>query len=442
MHEKIFAMQIIKHDADSIARIAAAMFAIESGGAHGKGVEITIPPLTTAGVAYTVNFRPTVGLILYTAGRGFSADKLASDLRAAIDQLGIAHLKGFRATDVTPCATLLKDVAVVPTTIVRGRDDAKNDDSPPFARQFIVEPVNARALPSYKSTGAAFTWHIMSSIAAMVDAKCSSMRAFNAHHASVIYDFGDFLPAGPVSEIKATDVAIPAAPTEIVDALGNQHRWFTALNGIVVMDDGSITVTGSAEFTTIPRAQLPAEFKEWKELRTINSELDYPHCLTCEAPLSGDIVVIMRPKQPEPRMDLFAYNQRIPVGADLVGDRGAAMCQYCFCSMKNDTQREFAFTAVRSRFPRTQVEAFADCPAYAKFLPLITAGPAVRVERLNAFVVGGKFVLAEESVVPFQTAWLGIPALAALKLPIVVCNSLAVRKELVAAAGARPAGRG
>lgn len=447
-------MQVIKHEPTAVARIAACMYNFETGRKHfdEKGNKIptigkrphapfpviTIPSKTTKGKDITVQYRPTVGIVFYTAGPGFDPMKLAFDLRTELAKFNTngdhcAHLGGFRATDVSPCTTLRKNIPISDGTVIT-QSGAQQILRQTITRQIIIKSVDDLQLPSYISKQSAFTWVIMNA-GGIVNVGCYNMITFNALSASVIYDHADAISGDSVKVLlTASDIKASPVPENIKKALtvvGN--GWFMApqnphVGVLIEAKTGEISIVGNRSTLGGGRTFcLPSTFRKWDDLKTTNRDFNELNCGFCHIPLANDVIVVMQPLQHEPNTvnDIYGFTH-YPPGSKIIGDRGFAVCLFCYISLPTCIVSHLRCDIIHSRIERTQIEAFKGNTTWEKFIPLISE-KAVRIKNLDCFIVGGKFILASDSVITRQFVELGYADIISHKLPIITFGSIAVR---------------
>ena len=202
-------MKIVKPFDGALAaerRLISIMLCLEHGAAafgpdmaplprpHAPWPVVTVPPVTARGLPTEVHYRPTVGVVFYTASEGFDIKQFVHRVSAALGAAGNAHLKTHRAAAVTPAITIRHASRAIDGHVVIGpkkcfRKPAAScvgDHYP--ARILMWTPPADRALPPHYSIRAAFTWVFMPVTAALDVTPLYGMAEVNALISSAFYD--------------------------------------------------------------------------------------------------------------------------------------------------------------------------------------------------------------------------------------------------------------
>ena len=432
-------IKITKTTAEAERRIAAIMYCMEQGARivddegkelkapHAPFPEIKMNSKTDQGHAVKISYKPTVGIIFYSAGPGFSPRALAERLREAMRAYGDAHLLTHKPVAVTPCATLRHRPHVIAGTEVIGprlpykkRDEAEIG----IARTILFTPIDYCDHPYHISLRSAFTWIIMNGAAA-IDLQCLSMPEFNASVASVFYDAAGIISLddnAEVPRVEPSDVVLPGLPDEIKNALAEPDRpdpYIPQEAILIQRNTGAMIIVGDNATLTVRRPpQMPQTEEKWGASKNVHVDLKNMSCISCKAPLWGEVVLIKAPKEPQRTTDVDGWlpNLYLNPGADILGGRAVAICRFCYRILPACVPAHLRSSLVRSRIYRTQDVALKGTHL-EHMIPLVTAGRATPVpDVMGAFSVGEKFVIAPPAK---RFMEIGCPILMGTKLPVI-----------------------
>ena len=114
-------MRIVRPTDGALAaerRLASVMLCLEAGALafgpdlaprpppHEPWPAIPVRPVTARGLPVTVTYRPTVGIVFYTASQAFRIAELVRRLQALLDAAPDGHLMGRHAIAATPFTVL------------------------------------------------------------------------------------------------------------------------------------------------------------------------------------------------------------------------------------------------------------------------------------------------------------------------------------------------
>jgi hypothetical protein len=444
---------------------------------------VKLRPITAKGVPYAVHYRPTVGVVFYTLAPGSHVADLVGRLSAQLERAGDAHLRAYRAVAATPATVLRHKGRIAGGHVIVG---PRKCYKKPVAEKSVLP---ARLLqwthpdddepPPHYSIRAAFTWVFMPVTAALAigEGGFDSMPAVNATLSAVFYDEARIcnIPDGgevsPLTIGNFEGVGLP--PFLLPPAGGVPTRSPLRARGGALLGarsgallgarGGALLVDGAGRLTYIGRLlnlhlktgrgvwppgrnvlQLPAE--AWAPETILlpagggfaNAKSRGFQCVSCMAPLGGEVVVIRAPRAPATgqHREWFYY----PVGsnAPLIGGAlaggGLLLCAFCWNALESPACLSVHMGArvTHTVLPFSQAEAAAACPGYEPLAPLLagTALPLAGAE--GAFVVktpdggpggGASVILACEKLGRYPA--LTHPAVAAAKLGVVSGVALA-----------------
>lgn len=445
-------IKVTKSTVDAERRLAAIMYCMERGercldddgkelkAPFAKFPQYTLPTKTDPGIPIKVAYKPSVGVIFYSAGAGFSPRALAERLREAMDAHGDAHLRTHRVVAVTPSATLRHKPAVVTgTEVAMGEpfwkksaafDGQVGDAS---ARLILVTREDYCKTPPHVSFRSSFTWIIMNGATA-IGMKLIDLDQVNATVASIFYDSAGILVEKiadntEIMSLKLADFNLPVLPTALAEVSQPSRGMMQGEPRAAIMIDqraalivdqraGTITVAPSTILGQRRPTPLPREEKKWGTFPTTNADLDDMTCFLCHFPLFGTVVIMQGACEPADGDTVDGCPPKhLLANARILGNRGAAICQFCAAAIPNCARRHIKCTTFRSKIEKTQAEALKGT-RFECLIPIITGGAPVAIAGVpGAFTVGGEFVLKPGAHTPLIE--IGSSILMALGLPIV-----------------------
>lgn len=439
-------MKIVKPFDGAVAaerRLVSIMLCIEHGAAafgpdmaplpppHRPWPVISVPPVTTRGLATTVHYRPTVGVVFYTAGEGFDVKQLVTRVSAALAKVSDAHLKTHRATATTPAVVVRHANRVAGGNLVVGpkkcfrKPAGAAADYP--ARLLMWTPPADRDLPPHYSIRAAFTWVFMPITAALDVRTFASMSEVNALVASAFYDGAMISRHADGSEIfkmAIEDFDFPRAPESVgAEPAGPKGK------GALFVHPGTARVEYVGCHTNLacrqgrPFAQLPA--RPWNPDDLVLRAPGRFQCCCCDAPAAGDALVLFGLRVPASHGHrewfMFASRQGSPILHGENENKGLLLCVRCWDALESPAciATHMAGRVERTVVPLTQAQACASIPEYRDLAPILDGVVSPVPNIAGAFTVQtaqGSVVLAGAMLGPYPA--LVVPEVSALRLPV------------------------
>lgn len=469
-------------DADGGAerRLVAEMLCLEHGARavgpdlqplpapHEPWPVVKLRPITAKGVPYAVHYRPTVGVVFYTLAPGSRVADLVGRLSAQLERAGDAHLRAYRAVAATPATVLRHKGRVAGGHVIVGprkcykKPVVKKADLP--ARLLQWTPPDDDEPPPHYSIRAAFTWVFMPVTAALAigEGDFDSMPAVNATLSAVFYDearicnIPDGGEASPLAIGNFEGIGLPpfllppagAAPASAVPTrLGPR-------GGAVLLDGaGRLTYVGRLLNLHLKAGrgvwppgrnvlQLPAE--AWAPETILlpgglaNAKSRDFQCVSCMAPLGGEVVVIRAPRAPATGQHREWFycpvGSNVPLIGGALADGALLLCAFCWNALESPACLSVHMGArvTHTVLPFSQAEAAAACPGYEPLAPLLAGTAAPLAGAPGAFVVktpdggpggGASVILACEKLGRYPA--ITHPAVAAAKLGVVTGVALA-----------------
>jgi hypothetical protein len=425
-------------------RLAALMLNLEHGcWAYGPNLEplpgphepwpvVPLPPVTAQGVGVVAHYRPTVGLVYYTASDALRLPALLGRLAALLGGTE-EHLKGYRAVAATPMTVLRHKGRVAGGTRVSRQRWPFSPPAPSGglpARLLVCAPaVRDPAPPPHFSVRAAFTWLFVPVTAAFAIRGVGTMAAFNALVASLLYDAGQFArlaDGADYASLAPGDFDLPALPPFLgAPAEGPGAAWWSPPAALAPVVAGS----GRGVLIVAPAAWLAAEGLEWGETsqgpaprdpsrlclayagrppcrcvrcgaRRAQAAGGYAglpwapwdaaavvargpgqfQCCVCDAPVGGEAVLLRDPRAIAPGEPCHPGpgEGRAALAAPLLratarGSGCLLLCRLCWASLEpaGCLARHMGRPPARVAVPCTQAEACAACPGYRGLAPLL-----------------------------------------------------------------------
>lgn len=470
-------MRVIKPTDGVIAaerRLVAAMLCMEHAAlAYGPDLvlrpaphepwpTVQVRPLTAKGLPIAVHYRPTVGVVFYTAGQAFQVGQLVNRLSQLLDTVPEDHLRAYRAVAATPSSTLRHKGRVSGGNLVVGprkcykKAVAEKAGLP--ARLLLWTPESDTELPPHYSIRAAFTWVFMPVTAALALTGFDSMAAVNAMVASIFYDAGmvsRLADGADFYRLTLDDFDFPRLPAFLAPPAPEAATIVTpvglgAASGALVVTppgadgrDGTLAYVGQHLCLRANPQRghgLPAFMQlapaPWDPETLLTRGPDQYQCCACEAPIGGDAVVIQGPKAPTTNQHREWYWCSTPPGTPLLrGDgKGLLLCLACWNALESPDclSRHMGARVSRTTVPFTQAQVCAVCPGYEGLAPLLAGAVRPVQGVVGAYAVttradgpggGVVVVLAGEKLGQFPA--LTVPDIAALRLPVVASLRLA-----------------
>ncbi len=465
-------MRIVKPSDGTVAaerRLAARMLCLEHGEeAYGPDLvlrpaprepcpTITVRPLTDKGLPVVVHYRPTVGVIFYTAGEAFAIRDFVGRISALLNSVSEDHLKGYRAVAASPSTVLRHKGRVNGGNLIVGprkcfkKSVAEKSGLP--GRILMWPPEGEDDPPPHYSIRAAFTWVFLPVTAALSLTGSEMLEpVVNALVASVFYD-GAMLSrlSEDVDFFRLTlgDFVFPSLPAFLAPPAAPTHRELASIgatglgrpSGALVVTRpsadcpaGSLVYVGSSLclHSGMPRAHGQLPVAPWDPDSIIVRGPGQFQCCFCEAPVGGSVILVGEPLVPRPNHHRELIYSFLPTGTPLLQGGSAGknllLCLYCWNALEMPEclavhmQARVAQTAC----PLTQAAVCAVCPGYEGLAPLLTAAIAPVEGVPQAFVAktrddgpgaGASLVLAGEKLGRYPA--LTTPGVAALGLPVV-----------------------
>jgi len=458
-------MIILRPGDDDVARIAALMLNFEHGalvrGANGEELPpphkpfpiVELSSITDDGLPTTIHYKPTVGVIFYTAARGFNVETLAEELSNHLEAAGDDHLRGYRTVAATPSTVMRHKARVVGGHVLKGpracyRNSRTTTDPLP-SRLFNWVPPDANGmLPLHYSIRAAFTWVFMPITHAIKVERFNTMSQVNAMMSSILYDAGNICiheDHTEIRKVKDSDFVCYDPPQTLARVW---HRCGTMLNstsavlivdpavGVMEISGTSSTLFGTRASQTALSHNSPTErvpwtsqqgeplkFEPWEGINL--HEEDGAHtCVFCEIPASDNMVVIRGGIVPAAGVHReWEFNQLNP-GEPLFSpgdhEKGRLLCCRCWNSLSSSScitthlNAQLSYTTV----PMNQARAFADHPRYSAIGRLLEG--TIRPSEINgAFILtidGEEAVLCAKKLGNYPR--LTCPGISELQLPV------------------------
>jgi hypothetical protein len=445
--------------AEAERRVALEMLCLEHGARavgpdlgllpppHAPWPTVDLPPVTGKGAACQVLYRPTVGLVYYTLAPGDTLDgcvaRLAAELEGA--PCGDAHLRAARAAAATPATVLRHAGRVVGGhAFAAGRQQYKMRLAADKAgampsRLFQWTPEGVSIPPEHYSIRAAFTWVFMPATAALEVCAdgFSSMAAVNAALASIYYDGAGLcaLPDGAVTfrltpgDFKAIELLAGPRGADILPHGGALLVTPGGALAFVGRDTCLQAPVGGRRPTWPPGQTMAALAAEpWAPAglllrggaRATAASRDF-RCLSCDAPLGGEVVVVRAPRAPAANYHREWYNCDGCAAGDALlasDDGGLLLCAHCWDGLEPCLAEHLRARLSRTTIPYAQAEAAA-AQGYAT-LAEILGGRATPLAP-GAYVVapahGAPYVLASEKLGRYPAV--ACPAVAAAGLAVI-----------------------
>lgn len=452
-------------------RLAARMLCLEHGAiSHGADLApkppphepypvVELPPCTKQGLPILAHYRPTVGVVFYTAGEGFVIREFVESLSALLAGAGEEHLKGARAVAASPSAVLRHRGRVRGGHLLVGPRKCSRKPPPPPetggypARLLQWTPPSSLRLPPHWSSRAAFTWVFMPVTAALAlgAGPYGGMDEVNAAVAAVFYDGGllsrhaDGASAG---RLTLADFGFPELPARFGEGAGPAAASGHGTGALLYEGAGGrgrLTFVGQHLcLGRLRAAGRPAAVCDYDPGSLLSfgaaggaaggvlaesSALGggaAPQCWACAAPLGGEALVVRDPRAPPSGAHREWFFSLVPPSAPLLPagarDKGLLLCYYCWGFLESPgclTEHMGAHVS-RVVIPFSQAEACAATPGYACLAPLLSgqAAPVRGVDGAFTVTLGGEtVVLAGENLGAYPA--LSVPELAALRLPII-----------------------
>lgn len=465
-------------------RIAASMICLEAGaeivddtgeriaGPHKKYPMIAVPPTTKKGVGFSVHYKPSVGILFYSATHDFDLKKFVTRVSDRMHSIGDSHLNTSRAISAAPCAILRKTEVIASrqcVEIVSSIDDVKRiltkrkpalerkrrtgrrrahspvDAAPEtqkYTRKIIVlPPTFQHYLPMFSNThGSVFTWFVMNGSAALSLLSKSPGRHINCVNAMIASVFADFGKVFDIRQCMETMKIPPLRrkyyqrpdPWEKGDQKGEKKdgrkddeiplliKTVSKEAILVNIDSEEMTVVGSRNnFIKIQTEnKLPAARRgDWKDLDVVSDEKNGIHrCFLCDIPLWGNVFVVHGAKPTE-------------VMDPIIGQRGIAVCKFCNDNLVRASGLKY--TLYKVKLPQTQIQAL-EASEYRDYVPILKIATETKQQNCaiidpvpglpGVYIISGKIVLATEETLP-EFMELGIPSI--VDLPIVRVGAIA-----------------
>lgn len=417
--------------AAALSRLVAAMLNMERGAREYSVVEGAVeraappyspwplqevPALTTRGAVCHVHYRPACGVIYYSGGAGPLA--LAEQLAARLDEWPLDHLMGARATALSPTAVLRSSGECASKTVVTGPRDPFRKPLPPGAartnrpaRLLLVAMPDDRSAPPLYSTRAVFTWVFLPLSAVFVIGKKPTLSAasMNALIAGIVFDESRVLLCPDGFE------AVPLSPDTVRCApaiadwssaegrppgfAGFSKNYALLLNKSSGLETYHITYIGDYR-ALISSRHVVSSRRAARRAYTTMETAPWPNgvvgcmdgarcsaCVCCAAPLGGDAILIVDPRNPYSQFPLRTQLEALralPERAQLAHPSLGApttvlICEHCW-SMIDQPMEAFSRMLVEPRrvtIPWTQADA-ASALGLAGLANLL-GSPAVRV---------------------------------------------------------------
>jgi hypothetical protein len=456
-------------------RLAAWMLNMEHGavaygpdllplpGPHEPWPLVRLAPLTEKGLPAVAHYRPTVGLVYYTASDRLQVGALVDRLVALLEGLPEDHLKGHRAVAATP-ATVLRhrgrvlggNLVIGPRRFYKKPVAEKKDELP--ARLLIRTPEADLEPPPHYSIRAAFTWGFMPVTAALAIDTLGSMAAFNAVVASLFYDAGlvsKLADGADEHRLTLADFDFPRLPAFLAGADAalekpdpREARFGPEAHGAMPASaafgsHGVLLVTPSRHLTFVgnhlclraraPPAHSHLPLAAWDPAAVAVRGPGQFQCCACDAPVGGEAILLWNPKSPAVSCHRAWFYLPLPTGTPLLrGDnanRALVLCLFCWGALESASclSEHMGARLARTVVPHTQAEVCAACPGYSGLAPLLDAWPVRAIAGVaGAFVVttslngpgaGAAVVLASEKLGPYPM--LTAPGVASFRLPVV-----------------------
>ena len=464
-------------DADAKMRLAAEMLCIEHGACaigpdlkplpapHKPWPVVEIPPLTEQGLPYTVHYRPTVGIVYYTAGNDFIINRFVEQIANLLNQVSDKHLHAYRAISASPSTVMRhKGRTVSETLIVASRKCYKKPVMslvcPLPSRLLQWTPPDVTEIPLHYSIKAGFTWVFMPVSVAFtlgVDG-FNSMASVNAVVSAVFYDHSNasIVEDGKLIKLLRPSLFKNIAPPPFLKSFGkikafeNQEETETIYEelrptrgAILIENSGKMTFIGHSDALAASAQGFPWPLTanaQWEKLptETWNPEnilLSKKHCMAfvcvnCLAPIGGDAIVMRNPRKPKEQFhNGWVYNYRTASG-ELILDGGNAkkgllLCPFCWNSFESSCLvSHMKARLTRTVIPFSQSEVATMCPGYERLAPVLS-GRAVAMDSVpGAFIIitkesepRGAFILTIPLYGKYPT--ITNPRIAGMGLPVI-----------------------
>jgi len=441
-------------------RLAQQMLWLEHGGvSHGLDLVplpaphepyplIKLPPQTARGLAATIHYRPTVGVVYYTASEGFAVRPFVESISALLAAAGEAHLKDRpRTVAASPSAVLRHrgrvrggHLLVGPRKCYRKPEKVKGRGDYP-ARLLMWTPPSELEPPPHYSVRAAFTWVFMPVTAALAigTGPFWSMAALNATIAAVFYDGGLLCrhPDGATLErLKLAEFGFPRPPAAVAAEGGPAAAGGSRTGALLLTAEGAggrrlVFVGQHLCLRAPPRSPAGCPLVAF-DPEGLLCRGPAPQCWACDAPVGGEALVVHAPRAPPAGAHRHWCFPALPAGAPLLPEeaagKGLLLCLHCWGALDSPAclTEHMQARVSRTVVPLSQAEACAACPGYAGIAPLLEglAAPVPGVPGAFSVDVGGEaVVLAGERLGAYPA--LTVPELAALRLPIIAGLRLA-----------------
>jgi len=269
----------------AIRRLVAEMLCLEHGARalkadltpepepHAPWPILRVPPRTRRGVAYTIHYRPSVGVV-YT---DVPFDQFTAAVLPLLHAAGVAHLLRFRAVEATMGVTIRAEPQLPPTTVIRSSGNWPSIRGNKSCARLIFRHTGIMAGIPYFSTRAAFMW-VIEPTHQVSQTEGSSLGVLNAGVAGIVYD----------RRIPGLARSLDPGPLRFQTVLPPK------LNGLrlacpLVHGGGTLTYGGHAAPFSNTEAWSALPLETSPDLDRKNAR-----CICCAAPVGGKAVVLRR----------------------------------------------------------------------------------------------------------------------------------------------------